>query len=162
MGSEAAVSRLGEGDAEGGAPRGHTTPAPHHKVPYYLIFAALIVLTGVTIAVAFKRFDDEWYNVGIALGVASVKALLVAAFFMHLKYEGKLIWLALFFPLLLCVIMIAALVPDITFGRDHAFNDTVAGYDHHGADGEHKADGGPATHAPSATSAAPATGGEHK
>ena len=92
----------------------------------------------------FKRFDDEWYNVGIALGVASIKALLVAAFFMHLKYEGKLIWLALFFPLLLCVIMVAALIPDISFGRDHAFNDVVATYDQHAAEphaaeaGQHK------------------------
>jgi cytochrome c oxidase subunit 4 len=137
MASEAAVSRLGEGDAEGGAPRGHSVPAPHHRVPYYLIFAALIILTGVTVAVAFfAKFDSEWWNVGIALAVASAKGLLVAAFFMHLKYEGKLIWLALIFPVFLCIIMIAALFPDIGFGREHAFNDTVKAYDQHATVGE--------------------------
>lgn len=117
MSSDAAVSRLGEGDAEGGAPRGRTDPAPHHKVNYLLVFLLLIMLTVVTVVVAFKRFDNEWYNLGVALLVASVKALLVAYFFMHLKFEGRLIKLTLFFPLLLCVIMIAGLVPDLVWER---------------------------------------------
>jgi cytochrome c oxidase subunit IV len=113
MASKAAVSRLGEGDAEGGAPRGHSEPAPHHHVNYLLIFVCLIVLTVATVAVAFKRFDDHWINLLIALAVASLKALLVARYFMHLKFEGKLIKLTLVFPILLCVIMVAALIPDI-------------------------------------------------
>jgi cytochrome c oxidase subunit 4 len=114
----AATSRLGEGDAEGGAPRGHgTAAAPHHHVNYLLVFYALIVLTGITVAVAFKRFEVELYNVGLAMLVASVKALLVARYFMHLKFEGRLIKLTLYFPLLLCVIMVAALIPDVVYGR---------------------------------------------
>ena len=113
MASSTAVSRLGEGDAEGGAPRGHSEATPHHKVNYVLIFVVLIILTVVTVAVAFKRFHDEWINLGIALLVASLKALLVARYFMHLKFEGKLIKLTLVFPILLCVIMVAALIPDI-------------------------------------------------
>jgi cytochrome c oxidase subunit 4 len=125
MASDAAVSRLGEGDAEGGAPRGHSEPAPHHKVPYFFVFYSLIVLTFITVGVAlFMHFTSEWYNVGIALLVASIKGALVAAFFMHLKYEGKLIWLALFFPLLLCIILIAGIVPDVALQTD--FNDTIA------------------------------------
>jgi cytochrome c oxidase subunit 4 len=133
--SDAAVSLLGEGDAEGGAPRGHTDPEPHHKVNYFLIFYALIVLTAVTIIVAVKRFDNEWYNVGLALAVASTKAALVARFFMHLKFEGKLIRLTLIFPLILCVIMIAGLFPDVGRGRDTAFNDTIEVFDR-GIDGK--------------------------
>jgi len=117
MASKAAVSRLGEGDAEGGAPRGHTDPVPHHKVNYFLVFVLLIMLTVVTVAVAFKRFDDHWINLGIALLVASIKALLVAFFFMHLKFEGRLIRLTLFFPLLLCVILVVALIPDIVMEK---------------------------------------------
>lgn len=113
MASNAAVSRLGEGDAEGGAPRGHSVPAPHHKVNYILIFSLLIVLTVVTVAVAFKRLEKEWMNLGVALAVASVKALLVARYFMHMKFEGKLIKLTMVFPIILCVIMIAGLVPDL-------------------------------------------------
>lgn len=129
MSSDAAVSRLGGGDAEGGAPRGHTEPLPHHKVNYLLIFYALIVLTVVTVVVAFTRFQNEWYNVGLALLVASVKATLVARYFMHLKFEGRLIRLTLFFPILLCVIMIAALIPDVGKGRTTTFNDVLAPVD---------------------------------
>src|SRR5687768_6340237 len=113
MVSDAAVSRLGEGDAEGGAPRGHSEPAPHHSVPYFVVFYSLIVLTIVTVAVTFVQFSSEWYVVGIALLIASIKGGLVAAFFMHLKYEGKLIWLALFFPLLLTLFLIAGIIPDV-------------------------------------------------
>jgi cytochrome c oxidase subunit IV len=126
MVSDAAVSRLGEGDAEGGAPRGHSEPAPHHKVPYFFVFYSLIVLTIVTVAVTFLHFSSEWYNVGIALLIASIKGGLVAAFFMHLKYEGKLIWLALFFPLLLTIFLIAGIIPDVAMQTD--FNDTLAAY----------------------------------
>ncbi len=34
-------------------PHGVTEPTPHHHVNYYAIFAALVVLTIVTVAVAF-------------------------------------------------------------------------------------------------------------
>ena len=123
MASDAAVSRLGEGDAEGGAPRGHTDPVPHHHVNYLVIFYVLIILTVVTVVVAFAPIQSELTKVGVALLVASVKATLVARYFMHLKFEGKLIRLTLFFPLLLCVIMIAALIPDVGLGRQTSMND---------------------------------------
>ena len=133
MATPAAISRLGEGDAEGGAPRGHTDPAADHHVNYLAIFYALIVLTVVTVAVAFKRFDDELINVGIALLVASVKAILVSRYFMHLKFEGRLVKLALYFPLFLCVVLVTGLIPDVARGRSTAFNDVIQGYDrpHH-------------------------------
>jgi cytochrome c oxidase subunit 4 len=131
MASDAPVSLLGEGDAEGGAPRGHSEAMPHHKVRYFAVFYSLIVLTIVTVAVAlFMHFQSEWYNVGIALLVATIKGALVAAFFMHLKYEGKLIWLALFFPVLLCIVLVTALIPDVGLGRETSFNDTLETYNH--------------------------------
>jgi cytochrome c oxidase subunit IV len=37
----------------------------------------------------------------------------VALFFMHLKFEGKLIFLILLVPVLLCIILVIALIPDI-------------------------------------------------
>lgn len=67
----------------------HDTP---HMLSYKfltLIWAGLMVLTGVTIGVA--RIDLSFLNVVVALGVASVKASLVIFFFMHLKYENRLL-----------------------------------------------------------------------
>ncbi len=51
------------------------------------VFAALIVLTVVTVAAA--RIDlGGLLNFILAMGIASVKAALVMGYFMHLKYDG--------------------------------------------------------------------------
>ena len=91
----------------------HSAPTPHHHVPYYLVFGALVVLTIITVAVAFVEIRSEIAKVLLALAIASVKASAVAYFFMHLKFEGKLIYLILIVPLILCVILCCALIPDI-------------------------------------------------
>src|SRR3954469_14961724 len=91
----------------------HTEAAPHHEIPYGKVFVALVALTVVTVAVALHRFEVEIINVLLALAVASVKGSLVALYFMHLKYEGKLIYLIFIVPLCLSVLLICALIPDI-------------------------------------------------
>ncbi len=66
-----------------------------HKRAYYAVFAALAVLTVVTVAVAQFHFSDVG-NVAVALAIAAFKASLVAAIFMHLKWEkAPSIWWAL-------------------------------------------------------------------
>ena len=95
-------------------PHGVSEPTPHHEIPYMKVFWALMVLTIITVAIGIKlRFENELINVLLALLVAAIKGTLVARFFMHLKYEGKLIYLILISPLVLCVILIVALLPDI-------------------------------------------------
>jgi cytochrome c oxidase subunit IV len=63
-----------------------------HVVPYtvYLaVFGALMVLTVLTVVVAF--FDLGNLNVTVALTVAVMKASLVVLFFMHAKYQSQII-----------------------------------------------------------------------
>jgi cytochrome c oxidase subunit IV len=52
------------------------------------VFAALIALTAITVAVSY--FDFGAFNLVVALGVATIKAALVALWFMHLRYESGL------------------------------------------------------------------------
>jgi cytochrome c oxidase subunit 4 len=104
------LGRIGDEHQE---PHGHTEALPHHKVPYFLVFGTLVVLTIVTVAVAFLDIHSEIIKVLLALTIASIKASAVALFFMHLKFEGKLIYLILIVPLLLCVLLVCALIPDI-------------------------------------------------
>lgn len=95
-------------------PHGVSEPMPHHEIPYGRIFWALVVLTVITVAIGiYLRFENELVNVLLALAVASVKGLLVAMYFMHLKFEGRLIYLIFFAPLSLCVLLVVALLPDI-------------------------------------------------
>lgn len=58
---------------------------------YLLIFGALLVLTGVTAAVAFV--DLGLLNTVVAMTIAVCKGLLVVLFFMHLRYSEKLTWI---------------------------------------------------------------------
>lgn len=67
-----------------------------HTVPtrvYYTIFAALIILTATTVAVAFM--DLGFLNNVVAIAIASAKASLVILYFMHVKYSQKLTWVAI-------------------------------------------------------------------
>ena len=116
---------IGERVGELEEPHGVSVPAPHHEVPYYWIFVILVALTLVTVAVATRRFHSEYVNVLVALLIASVKGTFVARYFMHLKFEGKLIYLILFGPVTLCILLIAALLPDILYARGEAPNDVV-------------------------------------
>src|SRR5215210_1687330 len=64
-----------------------------HIVPkrtYYLIFAALMVFTAITVGVAF--LDLGPMNTVVALAIACTKATLVVLFFMHVKYSTRLTW----------------------------------------------------------------------
>jgi len=48
---------------------------------------ALLVLTGITVAAAGIHFGSNSINVTIALGIATIKASLVALIFMHLRND---------------------------------------------------------------------------
>lgn len=64
----------------------------HHVVPvklYIAVFGALMVLTAITVAVAFV--DLGALNNVVMLGVAITKATLVVMYFMHVKYSTRLI-----------------------------------------------------------------------
>jgi cytochrome c oxidase subunit IV len=65
-------------------------PLPHVVEVRVLmaVFAALIALTAITVAVSY--FDFGPFNLAVALGVAAIKASLVALWFMHLRYESGL------------------------------------------------------------------------
>jgi len=57
---------------------------------YYAVFAALLVGTGLTVAVAFV--DLGALNNVLMLGIAVTKALLVILFFMHVRWSSRLTW----------------------------------------------------------------------
>jgi cytochrome c oxidase subunit IV len=57
---------------------------------YYRIFASLLVLTLLTVGLAF--IDLGPLNTIIALTIAVGKATLVLLFFMHVRYSSHVIW----------------------------------------------------------------------
>jgi cytochrome c oxidase subunit 4 len=66
--------------------------AEHHIVTplqYCFVFGALLLGTGITVAAAY--FNMGALNPVIALGIACTKAVIVILFFMHVKYQSRLI-----------------------------------------------------------------------
>jgi len=71
---------------------------------YFAVFLALLVGTGLTVFAA--TLDLGPFNAPVALGIATVKATLVALFFMHVWHASEkltklVVIAALFFLLLL-------------------------------------------------------------
>lgn len=88
-----------------------------HIQPGYIyrnILIALLVLTVITVGVAQIHFGGVW-NIIVAMVVASIKASLVAMFFMHLKYEDKFTWLYALIPLFLLFLLIGGVFIDNPF-----------------------------------------------
>lgn len=63
---------------------GHISP----KSTYYTIFGSLMILTGITVGVAFINLGG--LNFPVAISIAVIKATLVILFFMHVKYSSRL------------------------------------------------------------------------
>ena len=83
------------------------------KPPVYLAVAvALYILTVITVLAAWIDLG-KILNTIIALSIASFKASLVALFFMHLKYESKLLWLMILIPIIILLILLALPILDV-------------------------------------------------
>ncbi len=87
--------------------------AEHHVVSwriYLVIFLALAVLTVVTVLAAGRDFGA--FNTVIALSIASIKAVLVILYFMHLRYSPRLTTLVLFSGFVFLAILILLTIAD--------------------------------------------------
>lgn len=77
------------------------------------VLLALLMLTGITVAVSFM--DLGKLNVWIALVIASVKASFVLLFFMHMKFEGRVLVLSFLGTVFFLGIMISFTFWDVAF-----------------------------------------------
>lgn len=68
-----------------------------HVRGYLLVGATLLAFTAITVALSYVNFGTPKANIGVAMLVATFKAGLVAAIFMHLAAEKRLIYRVLIF-----------------------------------------------------------------
>ena len=107
----------------------HLAANEQHEVagvkPYIVIFAALAGFTAVSFLVNSAEKPDGLFGRAIVttqtgfatiLGVAVVKALLVAMFFMHLRVDWRRIYFIILPALLLGAVLLTALWPDMVLG----------------------------------------------
>jgi len=94
-------------------PDGEKAYPEHHVVSwrvYLAVFAALCVLTGVTVLVT--GFDFGPLNLLVALGVAAAKSALVVLYFMHARYSPKLTGVVIAAALAFFVILVFLTLTD--------------------------------------------------
>jgi len=68
-----------------------------HVKGYLYVGGLLLAFTLITVALSYVNFGSPKANIVVALIVATFKAGMVAAIFMHLKEEKITIWRFLFF-----------------------------------------------------------------
>lgn len=78
-----------------------------------LVLVALLVLTGITVAVSYV--DLGRFNVPLTLAIASTKVSLVLLYFMHLRYEGRAICVSFIGTICFLAIMIGFTFWDVAF-----------------------------------------------
>lgn len=100
--------------------------AEHHgdmEKTYMKVFGVLVICTAISfITVSPIWFMSHQAGHTLVMMVAVLKAVLVAMFFMHLKYD----WNKLYFMIVPCLVvgtvLCCALLPDITFSQTRITN----------------------------------------
>ena len=88
---------------------GHSTEAVQKQVKIYIrVFVTLGILTVLTVGVSYLKLPLA-LAIAVALFIAAVKSSLVAAFFMHLVSEKKIIYYIL--ALAFCFFIVLLLYP---------------------------------------------------
>src|SRR5688572_9968605 len=91
-----------------GMTNAHPDPQPHPAHPPYMrVFVLLIVLTAVELLVALSPLGKT-NQVLLLIALALAKATLVALYYMHLRFEGRVLRALAIFPLILSVILALA------------------------------------------------------
>ena len=79
---------------------------------YTIVYVALL-----TLAVskwAFFEFLDYWVAVGLTMVTATMKTLLIVAYYQHLRYEPRILSVLMFIAFLAVVVLAAAASFSIT------------------------------------------------
>ena len=93
---------------------GHDEHTSHsHAMPLWLLvatFATLIALTVVTVSASKLSLGAA--EIWVAMGIATVKAVLVALYFMHLRYDKPFNILLMLFTLVFVAIFVGLTLVD--------------------------------------------------
>jgi len=84
----------------------------HAEPNYFGVFITLFVFTILEVGVSYLKMNHMFMAV-VLIGLAIIKACLVAWFFMHLKFEKKFLHALVVFSLVLAGVMMFGLMPDI-------------------------------------------------
>ena len=90
-----------------------------HPAPLSVLFTVFFCLVGLTILTVVA---NDWplggFDIWVALGIASIKALLVALFFMHMYWEKPINAVVFISPFLFAALFVGMTLMDTVSYRD--------------------------------------------
>ena len=96
-----------------------------HAHPNYIkIWFWLLIL--LAISVAGPMLEIPWITVVTAFGIAAVKTFMVAAKFMHLQFEKKMIWYLLIISVTFLGVFYFGVAADIMNSSGQQWKDCIA------------------------------------
>ena len=90
--------------------QGHDTHAISYKT-YFITWVWLLILTALALGIGYAPIN-ETLKAFLLVGTTLAKILVIAAVFMHLRYERLNLILITFAPLVLAIIMFAFTFPE--------------------------------------------------
>ena len=88
----------------------HAVPHPTTKI-FVSVWIGLVVLTGIEVWLAYIHLNLTTMLL-LLIGLSVVKAALIIAYFMHLRYERVSLALLLIPALVVCICLMAIFFPD--------------------------------------------------
>ena len=79
----------------------------HGNRTYMIVWFWLLALTAVEVFLAYKQLSLH-LMLGLLMGLSLVKAAMIIAFFMHLRYEKSSMAWMLMPPLVICIVLMMA------------------------------------------------------
>src|SRR5438876_12403140 len=89
----------------------HTEAPQCTTKSFATIWIVLLALTGVEVFLAYEQVQPVLMLI-ILMGLSVIKAALIIAYFMHLKFERFSLFLTLFPMLIFCILMMLVFMPD--------------------------------------------------
>jgi len=90
----------------------HLEEAEHGTIKSFAyVWILLLVFTGIEVFLAYMQIQPVIMLVAL-IGLSVVKAAMIIAYFMHLKFERFSLFLTLFPMLIFCILMMLVFMPD--------------------------------------------------
>ena len=83
----------------------------HGKNQFFWVWGALLVLTGVEVYLGYQNMEPV-RMLTILMGLSIVKAALIIAYFMHMKFEAPAMKWVTMVSLVFCLAMMMVFFPD--------------------------------------------------
>ena len=92
----------------------HNLAAAHdeNKAQYFWVWGALLILTGIEVVLAYNQVFQPVRMLEVLMVLSVIKAALIIAYFMHLKFEVPFMRFMLMAAIVACLCLMCIFFPD--------------------------------------------------